>query len=306
VPTNSEFPLYDMLISLVLNVAQAQQGGSGGFLTVPLDVNLDLSPVANVQASVKLNVGEAPKIRIGPVRKDADGEWVTKVYAPDISLLIDADVQLLDLGPLLNLATVDLPLAVNAGGAEIEFVSADCAAGSNNDIEIGVNINRSVARLGTGTVDSESGEIVSDQGQLEVLGLLGIRLLSANVFIDGEVPGVSDREVIIAQDYPLYCSDTGCSQQTFNDSGDGVTGLDLNIELRDLNILEILPLDLTFLTDLLENLLSTVVEALAGSLINPLLETLGIGVGGVTITVTGASQNSSQVLENIVVVSDQN
>lgn len=304
VPVNSEFPLYDMLISLVLNVAQAQQGGSGGFLTVPLDVNLDLSPVANVQASVKLNVGEAPKIRIGPVRKDADGEWVTKVYAPDISLLIDAEVELLALGPLLNLASVDLPLAVNAGGAEVEFVSADCAAGVNNDIEIGVNINRSVARLGTGTVDSDSGEIVPAQGRLNVLGLLGIRLLSANVFIDAEVAGISDRGVIIAQDYPLYCSDIGCRQQTFSDTGDGLGGLDLDVQVRDLNVIELLPLDLTFLTNLLENLLSTVVEALAGALINPLLEALGIGLGGVNITVTGASQNSSQVLENIVVMSE--
>lgn len=304
VPVNSEFPLYDMLISLVLNVAQAQQGGSGGFLTVPLDVNLDLSPVANVQASVKLNVGEAPKIRIGPVRKDADGEWVTKVYAPDISLLIDAEVELLALGPLLNLASVDLPLAVNAGGAEVEFVSADCAAGGNNDIEIGVNINRSVARLGTGTVDSDSGEIVPAQGRLNVLGLLGIRLLSANVFIDAEVAGIIDRGVIIAQDYPLYCSDIGCRQQTFSDTGDGLGGLDLDVQVRDLNVIELLPLDLTFLTNLLENLLSTVVEALAGALINPLLEALGIGLGGVNITVTGASQNSSQVLENIVVMSE--
>ncbi|WP_323775296.1 hypothetical protein [Alcanivorax sp.] len=306
VPTNSEFPLYDMLISLVLNVAETQQDSLGAFLEVPLDIDLDLSPVANVQTSVELNVGEAPRIKIGPVRQDVNGEWVTKFYAPDISLLIDAEVELLGLGALLNLATVDLPLAVNAGGAEIEFVSADCAAGSNNNVEIGVNINRSVARLGTGTLDSDSGEIVPDQGSLQVLGLLGLRVLSANVFIDGEVPGVSDRGVIIAEGYPLYCSDIGCTQQTFSDNGDGVTGLELDIQLRDLNILGILPLDLTFLTNLLEDLLSTVVEALAGSLINPLLEALGIGLGGVTITVTGASQNSSQVLENIVVMQPGN
>ncbi len=306
VPTNSEFPLYDMLISLVLNVAETQQGTLGAFLEVPLNIDLDLSPVANVQTSVELNVGEAPRIKIGPVRQDENGEWVTKFYAPDISLLIDADVQLLGLGALLNLATVDLPLAVNAGGAEIEFVSADCASGSNNDIEIGVNINRSVARLGTGSLDSDSGEIVPDQGSLQVLGLLGLQVLSANVYIDGDVPGVSDSGVIIAEDYPLYCSDLGCSQQTFNDSGDGVTGLDLDIQLRDLNVLGILPLDLTFLTNLIEDLLSTVVEALAGSLINPLLEALGIGLGGVTITVTGASQNSTQVLENVVVMAAEN
>lgn len=304
VPVNTEFPLYDMLISLVLNVAETQQDTLGAFLEVPLNIDLDLRPVARVSTDVKLNVGEAPRVKVGPVRQDADGEWVTKFYAPDITLLLDADVELLGLGPLLNLATVNLPLAVTAGGAEIEFVSADCARGTNNDIEVGVNINRSVAKLGTGSISALTGEIVPDQGDISVLGLLGIQLLSGNVFIEGEVPGINDLGVIIADEYPLYCSDIGCSQQSYSDSGDGVNGLDLNIELRNLALLG-LGLDLSVVTDLVENLLSTVVEALASSLINPLLESLGIGLGGVTITVTSASQDSSQVLENIAVVSDQ-
>ncbi|MZR62872.1 hypothetical protein [Alcanivorax sp. DP30] len=303
VPASSEFPLYDMLISLVLNVAETQQDALGGFLTVPLDVDLDLGAVANVNASVRLNVGEAPRIVIGPARQDADGNWVTRFYAPDIRLQVLANVQLLSLGGLLSGANVYLPLAVNVGGAEGEFVSARCAVGGVNQVEIGINLNRSVARLGTGTVDTDTGDIIPENGDLDLLGILGLQLLTADVFIAGEVPGIQENNVIISDDYPLYCSDLGCSEDTYQDTGDGVGGLDLDLDLRNVALLG-LPLDLSSLLNLLEGLLSDVVEALAGALINPLLESLGIGLGGVTVTVTNADQGGSQVIENVTVVED--
>lgn len=301
VPANSEFPLYDMLISLVLNVAETQQDALGGFLAVPLDVDLDLGAVANIDASVRLNVGEAPRIVIGPARQDADGNWVTRFYAPDIRLQVLADVQLLSLGGLLSGANVYLPLAVNVGGAEGEFVSARCAAGSVNQVEIGVNLNRSVARLGTGTIDTDSGDIIPENGDLDVLGLLGLHLLSADVFLDGEVPGITETNVVISDDYPLYCSEFGCSEDTYQDTGDGVGGLDLDLDLQNVTLLG-LGLNLTPLLNLLEGILGDVVQLLAGSLINPLLESLGVGLGGVTVTLTNATQGSSQVIENVPVV----
>lgn len=301
VPANSEFPLYDMLISLVLNVAESQQDAPGGFLAVPLDVDLDLGAVANIDASVRLNVGEAPRIVIGPARQDADGNWVTRFYAPDIRLQVLADVQLLSLGGLLSGANVYLPLAVNVGGAEGEFVSARCAAGSVNQVEIGVNLNRSVARLGTGTIDTDTGAIIPEIGDLDVLGLLGLQVLSADVFIDGEVPGITETNVVISDEYPLYCGEMGCSEDTYQDTGDGVGGLDLDLDLQNVALLG-LPVQLTPLLNLLEGLLADVVQLLAGSLINPLLESLGLGLGGVTVTLTNATQGSSQVIENVPVV----
>ena len=300
VPADSEFPLYDMVISLVLNVAETQQDSLGGFLEVPLDLDLNLPPIATVDASVELNVGEAPRIVTGPARQDENGDWVTRFFAPDISLLVNADVSLLGLGPLLGAAEVALPLAVNVGGADGAFVASRCAQGAANDVEVVVDINRSVARLGTGSIDPDDGTVQPDVARLEVLSLFSIPLLAADLSVAGTVEGVSDTGVVIASDYPLYCgNEGGCSRETYTDTGDGVGDVDLDVNLDNEEVLGGLPVNVGPLLNLLEGLVSEVVEGLATLLINPLLESLGLGLGGVTVTVSSASQNTTQLIENI-------
>jgi hypothetical protein len=124
VPASSEFPVYDLVISLVLNLAEQQQAGAGGLLSLPLTINnLSVPLIANINSvDLGLNVGEPPTVAVGPARQDADGEWVTRFYAPDVTLQLSAQVELLpiSLGPLLTFSLADLtvPLAVNAGGGE--------------------------------------------------------------------------------------------------------------------------------------------------------------------------------------------
>ncbi len=302
VPADSQFPLYDMLISLVLNVAETQQSDTGGFLGVPLDLDLNTG-LANVSADVALNVGEAPKVVIGEARQDQDGNWVTRFYAPDVSLLVNADIELLTLG-LVDVATVSLPLAVNAGGAEGTFVGSRCATGTRNDVAVIIDLERSVARLGSGSIDPDTGEIISQPVSLEVLSLVGLPVLEANVRVSGEVPGVSLRDVVVSEDYPLYCDQQeGCREDVYEDTGGGIGGLDLEAELSDVQVAQ-LPVGVLLipLQNLLESLLGEVVEGLAAMLVNPLLEALGVGLGGTTVTLSGASQSSSQVMENVTVV----
>ncbi len=320
VPASSEFPVYDLVISLVLNLAEQQQAGAGGLLSLPLDINnLSVPLIANINTvDLGLNVGEPPTVAVGPARQDEDGEWVTRFYAPDVTLQLSAQVELLpiNLGPLLSLSLADLtvPLAVNAGGGEGQLISADCARGTSNSVEFGVNLEREVARIVTGRLTA-AGELQpewleANVGRLSLLsGLLppieGILYLNAEV--DGEVPGIEET-VFLDPRYDLYCDPIeGCDQSQYNDLGDGLSGLDLEITVHEASLLRssfglinLTPLLDPILDPVLE-LLSDVISSLAEGLINPLLRTLGVGLGGISVNVSAANQDGIQLIENIAV-----
>jgi len=320
VPSSSEFPVYDLVISLVLNLAEQQQAGAGGLLSLPLNINnLSVPLIANINTvDLGLNVGEPPTVAVGPARQDEDGEWVTRFYAPDVTLQLSAQVELLpiNLGPLLSLSLADLtvPLAVNAGGGEGQLISADCARGTSNSVEFGVNLEREVARIVTGRLTA-AGELQPERleanvGRLSLLsGLLppieGILYLNAEV--DGEVPGIEET-VFLDPRYDLYCDPIeGCDQSQYNDLGDGLSGLDLEITVHEASLLRssfglinLTPLLKPILDPVLE-LLSNVISSLAEGLINPLLRTLGVGLGGISVNVSAANQDGIQLIENIAV-----
>lgn len=320
VPSSSEFPVYDLVISLVLNLAEQQQAGAGGLLSLPLNINnLSVPLIANINTvDLGLNVGEPPTVAVGPARQDEDGEWVTRFYAPDVTLQLSAQVELLpiNLGPLLSLSLADLtvPLAVNAGGGEGQLISADCARGTSNSVEFGVNLEREIARIVTGRLTA-AGELQPERleanvGRLSLLsGLLppieGILYLNAEV--DGEVPGIEET-VFLDPRYDLYCDPIeGCDQSQYNDLGDGLSGLDLEITVHEASLLRssfglinLTPLLDPILDPVLE-LLSDVISSLAEGLINPLLRTLGVGLGGISVNVSAANQDGIQLIENIAV-----
>ena len=320
VPSSSEFPVYDLVISLVLNLAEQQQAGAGGLLSLPLNINnLSVPLIANINTvDLGLNVGEPPTVAVGPARQDEDGEWVTRFYAPDVTLQLSAQVELLpiNLGPLLSLSLADLtvPLAVNAGGGEGQLISADCARGTSNSVEFGVNLEREIARIVTGRLTA-AGELQPERleanvGRLSLLsGLLppieGILYLNAEV--DGEVPGIEET-VFLDPRYDLYCDPIeGCDQSQYNDLGDGLSGLDLEITVHEASLLRssfglinLTPLLDPILDPVLE-LLSDVISSLAEGLINPLLRTLGVGLGGISVNVSAANQDGIQLIGNIAV-----
>jgi len=321
VPASSEFPVYDLVISLVLNLAEQQQAGEGGVLSLPLNINnLSIPLIANINTvDLGLNVGEPPTVAVGPARQDADGEWVTSFYAPDLTLQLSADVELLPIGIdgllTFSLADLTIPLAVNAGGGEGQLVSADCARGTANTVEFGVNLEREVARIVTGTLTSD-GELQPEPleatvGRLVLLsGLLppleGILYLNAEV--DGLVPGVEET-VFMDPRYDLYCDPVdGCDQSQYSDMGDGLSGLDLDVQVNEASLLKtsfglinLTPL-LTPILDPVLALLDDVISSLAQAVINPLLRTLGVGLGGISVNVSAANQDGVQLIENIAVV----
>lgn len=313
VPPNSEFPIYDVVISLVLNIVQSQQPGEDGLLSLPLNIsNLNIPLLADIQTvDLALHVGEPPTVALGPARRGQDGEWVTRFYAPDITLVLVADARLLNVDLLdvvsLNLASVKVPLAVAVGGGKGELVAADCARGRINDAEVTVDLHRQVARVATGSVNSlgdlEQEDIDTRVGTLKLLGVPlldpAIRLRAGlDVFIPAE-----EKTVTFDPRYPLYCSRAqGCERRLWEDDGAGLDGLNLDVDVKEVRLLG---LDLEFLltpvTNLLEDLLNGVVSSLLKAIVNPLLQTLGIGLGGMSVTVSGVDQSNIQMVENITV-----
>ncbi len=303
VPQGSEFPLYDVVISLVLNLAEQQQPGENGLLALPIDIDLGLPGLANVTAVVNLNVGEPSKVVIGPARRDEDGEWLTKFYAPDVTLLVDATVDVLSLpGVSVGVADIKLPLAVNAGGGDGAFVSARCARGVENEVLIGMEINRSVASIVSGGINPSTGEPQLSPIKIDLLKILPFlpSVLSVSAEITGGVPGFS-QSVLLDPEYPLYCAgEDDCVQVAFEDYGQGLSGLDLDIDVDDTALLG-LPLGwlLNPLMQGLSSLLDDVVSLLAEALINPLLDTIGLGLGSLTVTVSNANQDAVQLVEDV-------
>ena len=313
VPPNSEFPIYDVVISLVLNIVQSQQPGEDGLLSLPLNIsNLNIPLLADIQTvDLALHVGEPPTVALGPARRGQDGEWVTRFYAPDITLVLVADARLLNVDLLdvvsLNLASVKVPLAVAVGGGKGELVAADCARGRINDAEVTVDLHRQVARVATGSVNSlgdlEQEDIDARVGTLKLLGVPlldpAIRLRAGlDVFIPGE-----EKTVTFDPRYPLYCSRAqGCERRLWEDDGAGLDGLNVDVDVKEVRLLD---LDLEFLltpvTNLLEDLLNGVVSSLLKAIVNPLLQTLGIGLGGMSVTVSGVDQSNIQIVENVTV-----
>ena len=135
-------------------------------------------------------------------------------------------------------------------------------------------------------------------------------LLQVDAELYGTVPGVEET-VVLDPRYDLYCDPLdGCAEVGYEDLGSGLSGLDLGLTVNA-SLLEGtlggIPLGqvLNPVVDLIEDLLSDVVVSLGDALINPLLRTLGVGLGGISVNVSAANQDAIQVIENITVASAQ-
>lgn len=303
VPRNSQFSLYDAVMSLVLNLAKIHQAASDGLLSIPVSVSgLSIPGVASISVPhLDLHVGTAPKVAIGPAMEDASGAWVTRFYAPDITLGLDANVQLLDISGV-SLASISLPLAVGIGGGSGALVGVDCARGTNNSATLTVRLDRQPARIMTGTLTDGTGTLNPQDIEVDLLGLLNTTLVKIRLGLDTRVDGTT-QDVTLSPDYPLYCSATdGCALEDYQDTGGGLGGLDLGLNVDSVDVLGLnLGFTVQDIINSLTPILNQVVAGLAQTLVNPLLHGLGVGLSGISVTVSNVDQNSIQIIENVPV-----
>ncbi|MBO6849535.1 MAG: hypothetical protein JJ867_03525 [Marinobacter sp.] len=336
VPEDSSFPVYDLVISTVMNSAKViSDSGSLVSLSVdtadsPLLQNLtsSIGALANLDVALGLQVAEPPKMVFGSARQDADGQWLTRFRSADVRLELLASAGLSETGisglisglslGLLQLDLLDaieIPLVVQAGGGQGELVSAECAAGgSDNDVTLGFDLRDTAVSVETGRLLPGSGAV--DPASIEA-SILDVRLLGvpvtdlcveAGLAVDVSSAGSG---LALIENYPLQCVDGECARQSVT-SGGGASGLAADATVAPLDILSCggssLSSALLSVAGVLEPVIRLLVEDVASELVeglvSPLLTALGVAPGNMTVTVLSAHQNNTQLIEDVSIVTE--
>lgn len=335
VPAGASFPVYDLVISTVMNSARAISD-SGALVALdlqtsesPLLQNLtsSISALSSLDVNLALHVAEPPKLVVGPARQDADGRWLTRFRSADVRLGLVASAGLSESGistliSVLSLGLLDIelldvievPLVVQAGGGEGELVSAQCATGSSdNDITLGFDLRDTAVSIETGRLVAGTGTVAPGAIEAEILAVELLSIPVADLCVDAglavDLYHAPSTPKLIA-DYPLQCLDQQCERRSVGSAGASadltadatVTALDLSCGASGLgsaigsvmNVLE------PAIRLLIEDVASELVEGLA----SPLLTALGVAPGNMTVTLLGAHQNTTQLIENVSTVND--
>ncbi|MFL1466693.1 hypothetical protein [Marinobacter sp. HN1S83] len=337
VPANASFPVYDLVISTVMNSARVLSD-SGSLLTLNLQTSestllqsltSSIGELADLDVALGLHVAEPPKIVYGPARQDSDGEWVTQFQSADIRLeavisaglsdsTINSLISTLSLGLIdLNLLEdIDIPLAVQAGGGRGSFVSGDCARGGNdNDVSLGFDLVDTAVEIETGRIDPGTGTVIPGDVHAEILELTINTILlgtyTEQLCVDAglavDLYGETTLPSVI-HNYPLECADGDCARKSLA-SGNSADDFDANVDITSLDltcgtsglgagILSVANALVTPITILLEDVASDVVQGVVA----PLLAALGVNPGNMSVTVVNANQNTTQLIENVSIV----
>lgn len=317
VPSDANVRAYDLLVSLALNVLQQQQLLSGNPLVLnnlaPLGLPL-VSAIDDSSLEIRLYVNRPPTVAIGPARQNSNGDWLTTFRAPDLSLEVDVSAGLPTIN-LLGLAefgigSLQVPLSVDLGGGSGALVSARCARGGTNSVQFGMALERDALELGTGQVDTATGALVPDTlsvqvGHLKLLaGLLTLDpAVGADIVVDGSVGSASTVSQVTPA-YPLYCGPSGCERMVYDASGGGLSSADFYAQVSDLQVLGA-SVDTSLINSLLavvEGLVNDITTSVLNSIVNPLAEALGVGIGGMQVSIESATQQGSQLVEGVPIL----
>jgi uncharacterized membrane protein len=300
-PEETRVPVYDTIVALALNTL------SGQVLDIPIALNLDIAGL--LTAEVRLTVGQAPAVVVGPARFYPDGAPYVEFEAADIILNLVVRTN------LLNLATLEIPLAVSTGGGTGYLQYADCAAGYSNDVTLGFVLEPRVASISTAEL-SATGSLTPSTISAQVLP--GLQSLIPTLTIEGDIPGLSvgtSQTLLRSVTYNMSDKEIQ-SIQTNSDltihSLDNALDLDIYLDVEDdcgflglgcvLNALLKPILDLVGdITNLTEDLLSEEILGILGdvlnNVLNPLLRALGINLGGMVVEVTDATQTGVALID---------
>lgn len=328
VPSDTSFPVYDLVVSTVMNSARAMSD-SGSLVTLDLDTSespllqgliSSTDELANLDVNLGLHVADAPKIVYGPARQNADGQWLTRVRSADIRMEASVSAGLSESGinslvSVLSLGLVDIdlldniviPLAIQAGGGSASFVSGECAAGgTDNDVSLGFDLRNTAVDIETGTVEPGTGLVNPEPAQADILEakLLGVSVarlcasfgLIIDLYSETASPSVIDN-------YPLQCIAGECSSREATSDG-SASSFGSDVTLTSLNLTCDNSSDLSTLANALLDPVTGVVGEIVENVIAPLLAALGVHPGNMSVTVVNANQNTTQLVENVSIVGE--
>lgn len=323
---NPEFPLYDFIVSVVLNSAKALSDDGQGLINLSVDPSespvletlLNNSLLGSIDIQLRLGIDNPAPVVIGPARQGKNNEWLTEVSATDISLeaLVDLELSIGYIGDLISALTLNIvkaetlndiriPLVVQVGGGSAEFTGAQCARGGSNEVDLAVYAKPAVANVETGTL-SAVGDLVREPIHATILKLSIAEQPLLNVCVDADLgaklPVVEDERYV--QGYPLRCPDGDCSRVLESSGPTWVKGLDvqldnLALDCGETSLLSILNPVIDLLKPVIETLLNIVTTVVLQGIISPLLMLLGVDLSGLNVAVVGADQLGNQLIENV-------
>jgi uncharacterized membrane protein len=273
VPRDAKLPLYGLIMSMTLNLAQ------DGVFQLPV-TTLDIPGITSVEA--ELHVGRPPAVATGLALQDAAGQWETRFHTADISLALVAHLD------VLGLLTLDLPLAVDTGSGDGVLVAASCRAGLSNQAAFDVAVQSSVARIVTGSLDTD-GKL--QPAPLNVSALFGLLKIEADM--DTNIPSQVPATLTFTTD--LHAAQQPGHALLSLGVGGGLDGLaaDLDLKLTALGIGIPVPLGV------LKDTINTLVNTLGQSVLDPLLAALGVQLGRMDVTLAYAGQEPVRLVPGV-------
>lgn len=305
VPAGSEFPVYDLLMSLVLNVSEG----------VLFNFPQTRIAIPGVSTELGLFIAGAPSVVIGPARQGDDGEWVTRLEAPDVRLALSNTV---NLGPTisiplvgsLQLGSIDLPLIIDTGTGTASFVAAECASGFSNDVRMTLEARSSVALVGTGSVGAGGVTDISpinvQIGRLQLLPLVfgGITIdpaLGVSTGLNVSIPAAEDDltfDAVLVADPADKTSGRGYGATELIPGG--AIGLDLTLQPPPaLTLLGGPSISLGPITNTITGILNPAISQVVSLVATPLLGSLGVELGGFSATLIDVRQDATRLVRNV-------
>lgn len=298
-PDQTPVPVYDTVVALALNLLN-------GITTIPVDAYVNVLGIA--EADLSLVVDNPPSVVVGPARTDSNGFPLVEFSAADITLALWLKAD------LLGIAMAEIPLAVETGGGSGFLQYADCASGSKNHVQLTLNMNPKVASVSTGIINS-SGDLEVQGIKIELLPV--VKDILASIVVEATIQRLtigSSTPTTRDLEYDLYEQESssvsiGAGTNIEIDDGDfDVLKITVETKEEDCGLLGLG----CVLDDLLEPILGVVTGAvnevlksglvdligeILTTILTPLLEALGIHLGGMTVSVLGADQGSVILLD---------
>ena len=283
------------LLDLITTSLLVANGTNGIDLTTPVTLPNDILNVVT-----ELTVIEPPKIAIGPPGKDSDDQWQTALQTAQIRLQtkIKANINLV-------LAQVDASLAMNLEVAQGEawLKSIQCRQQASPSAIVTIGAQPGIAAISLTDADDAS----QPASPLEV-SLLGISIAEVPVSLNipAQSANASDLMYEVSREAPLPQMQTASSTVS-SSLQNGLSGIDSELQIGPVSVLSVSlveqlllgPLLNTVLSDLsntlLTELLSPLLTQVSDSVIDPLLDILGIQLGSMDVTLISLDQERPNI-----------
>jgi uncharacterized membrane protein len=267
--------------ALDLLVLGAEVANGQNAIAIPA-AGITVPGVASIGLSLRLI--EPPQIAIGPAGQDENGNWRTQVQTAQARLGINLGLVPMPLGiPLvLTIQLVNLQLAVDAAPTTAWLENVGCPAPDHPDGSATVGSQPGVITIAVGALDA-NGEVTgpANVATVEVLGLLGGGVkVQIGASADASVAS-NPQTVHFNGPFPQTETVGTPLDEAINNALSSLAGsLDLQVMVGSLNVTL-----LNQVIDLLVPILTPIITGLGDALLTPLLEALGVNVGGADLGV---------------------